>query len=607
MIAEPHFVDLQVNGYAGVDFNQDDLSAADLHQACELLREDGVAGVLATIITDELPRMTARLNRIAAICRQDPLVREVVWGIHIEGPFINEIAGYVGAHPPRAVRPADLDSAKRLLEAADGLTRLVTLAPERDPGQRVTRYLAKQQVLVSAGHCDPSLDELLAAIDAGLSLFTHLGNGCPALLPRNDNIIQRALSLRDRLMLMFIADGVHVPLPELKNYLRLAGIDRSLVVTDAISAARLGPGHYAIGGRPIEVGEDLVAHLPGSPLLMGSTATMPRMVTLLREKIGLSDDEIQRLVSHNPYHVLTKNAVLPVPPAALPSTVDQPRTDQPRYVDLAVNGYAGVDFNQDNLAAADLHVACQRLREDGVAGILVGIMTDALPQMIGRLKRVAAICREDEFVREVVWGIHLDGPFLANTPGYAAHARHIVRPANLRAAKRLLEAGEGLVRMVTLAPECDPGLEVTRFLAGANVLVSAGYCDPTLDQLSAAIDAGLSMFTHLGNGCPPLLPRHDNIIQRVLSLRDRLMITFIADGVHVPTPELKNYLRLAGIDRSIVVSAAISGRGWGPGSILSAGAPSRSARISSPTCPTVRFCPARQPPCPAWLHCCANA
>jgi N-acetylglucosamine-6-phosphate deacetylase len=308
MNTEPQYVDLQINGYGGVDFNQDDLSAEDFHHACELLREDGVAGVLATIITDGLSRMTGRLERIAAICGQDQLVREVVWGIHIEGPFINETAGYVGAHPPRAVQPADLDSMKRLLAAAGGLTRLVTLAPERDPGQKVTRYLAKQDVLVSAGHCDPSLDELLAAIDAGLSLFTHLGNGCPALLPRHDNIIQRALSLRDRLMLMFIADGVHVPLPGLKNYLQLAGIDRSVVVTDAISAARLGPGHFTLGERQIEIGEDLIAHLPGSPLLMGSTATMPRMVALLRERVGLSENEVWQLVVDNPRRVLKRGA-----------------------------------------------------------------------------------------------------------------------------------------------------------------------------------------------------------------------------------------------------------------------------------------------------------
>ncbi len=209
------------------------------------------------------------------------------------------------------MRPADLDTAKRLLEAAEGLIRMVTLAPECDPGLNVTRYLVGEKVLVSAGYCDASLDELLAAIDAGLSMFTHLGNGCPALLPRHDNIIERVLSLRDRLMITFIADGVHVPPPELKNYLRLAGIERSIVVTAAISAARQGPGRYSFRGREINVGEDRIARMPQSQLLAGSTATMPQIAALLRERVGLSEDEIRQLVCDNPRRVLSHVAGLP--------------------------------------------------------------------------------------------------------------------------------------------------------------------------------------------------------------------------------------------------------------------------------------------------------
>jgi N-acetylglucosamine-6-phosphate deacetylase len=123
----------------------------------------------------------------------------------------------------------------RLLDAAGGLTRLVTLAPERDAGLKVTRRLAGQNIVVVAGHCDSTLEELRTAIDAGLTLFTHLGNGCPMQRHRHDNIIQRALSLHDRLLLCLIADGAHVPFPALGNYMRAAGLDRCVVVTDAIA------------------------------------------------------------------------------------------------------------------------------------------------------------------------------------------------------------------------------------------------------------------------------------------------------------------------------------------------------------------------------------
>jgi N-acetylglucosamine-6-phosphate deacetylase len=300
----PGYVDLQVNGYAGVDFNQEDLSDEQLHAACERLREDGVAGVLATIITAPFAKMLDSLSRITALRRQDPLVEEIIWGFHIEGPFLNETPGYVGAHPASEVRPANIDDAKRLVDASDGLAKLVTLAPERDPGYQTTRWLADQKVLVAAGHCDSSVDELRNAIDAGLTLFTHLGNGCPMTLNRHDNIIQRALSLRDRLTLCFIADGMHIPLVALGNYLDLAGTDRTILVTDAISAARLGPGRYTLSGQVVDIGEDLAAWAPDHTHFVGSTATMPRMASLLRNQLKLSDETIKKLVCGNPRKAL---------------------------------------------------------------------------------------------------------------------------------------------------------------------------------------------------------------------------------------------------------------------------------------------------------------
>jgi N-acetylglucosamine-6-phosphate deacetylase len=306
MTPEPQYYDLQVNGYAGVDFNQDALSADDLHTACLRLRADGVAGALATIITDELPLMAGRLKRLAELRRADPLVAEVIRGIHLEGPFISDAAGFHGAHSPQAIRPPDLSEAGRLLDAAEGLIRLVTLAPERDQGLKLTRHLAARGIVVSAGHCDPSLDELKAAIDAGLSMFTHLGNGCPGVLPRHDNIIQRVLSIADRLTIMFIADGVHIPPPALGNYLRLAGPQRTICTTDAIAAAGCGPGRYRVGSRTIDIGPDMVARCNEGTSLCGSTVTMPAMAALLRDELKLPLDAIQRLLSENPHRVLQR-------------------------------------------------------------------------------------------------------------------------------------------------------------------------------------------------------------------------------------------------------------------------------------------------------------
>ncbi len=297
-------VDLQVNGYSGVDFNQDSLSAEDLRRACALIESHGVESILATIITDTIDAMTRRLTNLVKLRDRDPLARKLIAGVHIEGPFLNEEPGYCGAHASDAIHPANLEEMQRLLDAAQGLTRLVTLAPERDPGLRVTRMLAGQNVIVSAGHCNPSLEELRAAIDAGLTMFTHLGNGCPMQLPRHDNIIQRVLGLADELWLCFIADGVHVPFFALRNYLKCAGTDRCIVVSDAMAAAGLGPGQYKLGRWQIVVGPDLAAWAPDQAHLVGSAITLRQSFSNLVQKVGLSESDALRLTRTNPANAL---------------------------------------------------------------------------------------------------------------------------------------------------------------------------------------------------------------------------------------------------------------------------------------------------------------
>ncbi len=176
----------------------------------------------------------------------------------------------------------------------------MTLAPERDTQSRVIQFLTSQGVRVSAGHTDASLDQLRAAIDAGLSLFTHLGNGCPMQMHRHDNIIQRALSLSDQLTLCFIADGVHVPWPALRNYLKTAGTERSVVVTDCISAAGLGPGRYRMGRWDLVIGADGVARAPDGSHFVGSAGTMPQTKENLKNHLGFCPDQIERLTRDNP-------------------------------------------------------------------------------------------------------------------------------------------------------------------------------------------------------------------------------------------------------------------------------------------------------------------
>lgn len=300
---DPSYIDLQVNGYAGVDFNSDDLTAEPLHAACERLRADGVAGILATIITDDVQRMCARLEALAELREHDPLARQMILGFHIEGPFLSEATGYIGAHPAQHARAADPDTMQRLLDAGRGLTKLVTLAPERDSELRITRLLADRSIIVAAGHTDASLDQLRAGLDAGLSMCTHLGNGCPLTLPRHDNIVQRVLSLADRFQaISFIADGAHIPVFVLRNYLKLVPPDRVVIVSDAISAAGLGPGSYSLGDQTVTIGDDLVPRAPAGHLV-GSACPLQRMADNLRQ-IGIDETAIRQWLTDNPARLI---------------------------------------------------------------------------------------------------------------------------------------------------------------------------------------------------------------------------------------------------------------------------------------------------------------
>ncbi len=302
------FVDIQVNGYAGVDFNsRTSLTDQQAVEVCRRLSQDGVDRILATIITAPIDVMVMRIKRLAELIDQIPSVAERIAGIHVEGPFINPADGFVGAHPPSAVTRANQSDADRLLDAGAGHVRLVTLAPEMDAGASVTRALHEQGIVIAAGHCDPTLDQLRESADAGLKLFTHLGNGCPALLHRHDNIVQRVLSLGDTLMVSFIADGHHVPTFTLRNYLRCVAEENVVIVTDAISAAGLGPGRYELSDQIVEVDDDGAAWAACRTHFAGCATTMPTMVEILKREVGATDDQIEQWTVRNPARLLAQS------------------------------------------------------------------------------------------------------------------------------------------------------------------------------------------------------------------------------------------------------------------------------------------------------------
>lgn len=299
------YIDLQINGCFGIDFNSDELTIDDMAKACSQLQDDGIELILATLITDDVLSMVSRIRRLAAWCQREQDIRRVIGGIHVEGPFISSLPGFVGAHPVDCVRPASIEAARVLVEAGEGLVRLVTLAPEQDPQCEVIHWLTRQGIIVAAGHTDASIDQLRRACDAGLTLFTHLGNGCPRMIDRHDNIIQRVLSLTDRLTVTLIADGFHVPWFFVANVLKMFGSERTVLVSDATAAAGQGPGVYRLGRQSIESTGNGATYSLEHPGYLGGSATLLRpAIARLGAELALDEETIAKLVFHNPRRLL---------------------------------------------------------------------------------------------------------------------------------------------------------------------------------------------------------------------------------------------------------------------------------------------------------------
>ena len=268
----PPLVDVQVNGYAGVDFQQDDLSETDLLHAVGQLGQACCEKILFTLVTDDWEAMTRRLARAKQFRDTNPKLGRAIAGWHIEGPFLSAEAGYCGAHPadkmlkPTRERIAEL----RALAGDDPL--LLTMAPEVNGALKGFATARELGIHVSIGHTNAPAHILRRVSAAGPAGFTHLGNGCPATLDRADNILWRALDTPG-LTCGLIPDRWHVSPALFRLIHRLLDPDSIYYTTDAMAAAGAPPGKYRLGQLELEVGPEQIVRLPGTANLAGSALT----------------------------------------------------------------------------------------------------------------------------------------------------------------------------------------------------------------------------------------------------------------------------------------------------------------------------------------------
>lgn len=269
----PSLFDIQVNGFAGVDFQNPNLTVAELRRACLSLRRHRTRRILLTLITDSIVALKRQFTRIESFRSCDPLVRETIAGYHLEGPYISPVDGFRGAHPRDYVKAPDLREFDLLQAATGGHIRLVTVAPEWPGCARFIAGLVSRGVVVSLGHTNASEREIDQAVMAGARLCTHLGNGCPTILHRHNNIMQRLLA-RDELIASFIPDGIHIPPEVLRNLLRAKPSRKIILTTDAMAAAAASPGIYRFGRLRLKCGRDRIVRMPSAMTFAGSSLTL---------------------------------------------------------------------------------------------------------------------------------------------------------------------------------------------------------------------------------------------------------------------------------------------------------------------------------------------
>ncbi|HVV43826.1 MAG TPA: amidohydrolase family protein [Bryobacteraceae bacterium] len=294
----PGFVDLQVNGFAGVDFNDPRTPIEEISRALDAISRTGVTRCFPTIITGPPEAMLACLKNLRRAQTLLPQGRAIA-GFHVEGPHIGAEDGPRGAHPARWVRPPDPDEFARWQEATEGGIRLVTLSPHWPGVAAYISELTSAGVTVSIGHTGANTEQIGAAVNAGATLSTHLGNAAHRMVLKFPNCLWDQLA-DDRLSASFIVDGLHLDPSFLRVALRAKSAERTILVTDAAAPTGSAPGPYRLGELDVELTEDDRVVLRGTRKLAGSALRMDRAIANAIRIGGLNLCDAIRCATLNP-------------------------------------------------------------------------------------------------------------------------------------------------------------------------------------------------------------------------------------------------------------------------------------------------------------------
>lgn len=295
----PGFIDVHTHGAYGFDTN--DGEPEGLRDWMRRIPEEGVTGILPTTVTQMPDVLSKAVANVARVVEEGYEGAEIL-GIHFEGPYLD--MEYKGAQPPEAIAEPSVEQFQMYQEAAHGLIRYITMAPEHDPDFALTRYCSSHGVVVSMGHSSATFEQALMGIANGAMSMTHVYNGMTAYHHRKPGLVGTAFRVRD-IYGEIICDGCHSHLAALNNYYTAKGRDYAIMISDSLRAKHCPPGgDYELGGHPIEIGEDGLARLKGTDTIAGSTLYMNRGLKILVEDAMVPFDAALNSCTLNPARAL---------------------------------------------------------------------------------------------------------------------------------------------------------------------------------------------------------------------------------------------------------------------------------------------------------------
>lgn len=301
-MARKEFVDLQINGYMGVDFSDPALTETSFLKCAESIFESGTCLFLPTVITSSEDLYKRNIDLIYNAVHSHGL-KDKIPGLHLEGPFISPEPGAVGAHNPAYVSSPKKEYLDRLISFAPDFIKILTVAPEREGALELIGYAASKGIKVSMGHNLATTKDIADGAKAGACLITHMGNGIPNMIPRHQNPIWAALSC-DKATAMIITDGHHLPAEVIKCFIRVKGVDKIIVTSDAASVGGLPPGKYSSLGNDAVLEPNGLFHNPVKKCLVGSSASVKKCMDYLASLEILSDDELDKVGYYNPMKMI---------------------------------------------------------------------------------------------------------------------------------------------------------------------------------------------------------------------------------------------------------------------------------------------------------------